>query len=597
MRARGTPRRASKRAPAKPAPRRRTAPTKPAGVRRTVLAYAEAVAAGRLPACRLHRLVAERFVADLRDGPARGLVMDWEEAEIAVQFAGLLRHSKGEWAGRVLALEPWQQFIMANLQGWRRASDGCRRFRTSYVEVPRKNGKSTFGAAVGLLGLLLDNEPGAEIYSAATKRDQARIIHEEAMRMARGSPSIRRRVQFYRDSLFVPSTQSTYRPLGADADTMDGLNPQMAIVDELHAHKSADLWNVLETASGARRQPLQSAWTTAGFDQTGICYALRGYCEQVLDPAAEVLDDTLFAFVASIDEGDDWTSPAAWAKANPNLGVSVKLDDIQRQAAKAGRVLSLQASFRTKRLNEWVASASSWIDLREWDACAGADVPDETLRGLPCWGGLDLASVRDLAAFVLAWPLPDGSVAVRLRCWLPAETAAQRSRDDRVPYLIWAEQAERTGLTLTPGCRIDYRTIRDDLLGLGRAYRIQHVGADPWNYEYLRQELEGAGVELVEMGQGFRAISPAIRKLEGLLAGRQLHHGGNPILRWAAQNVTCETDPLGNVRFSKKKSRERIDPVMALAMAVGVATIHPEAEGASAYGDYDAAEAAEDILT
>ena len=309
--------------------------------RHPVVEYMHGVQEGTIPACQLVRLAVERHARDLETGAERGLRFDREAAGYALRFFSFLRHSKGEWAGQPFALEPWQQFLIWAAFGWKRA-DGLRRFRTVYEEVPRKNGKTTMLAGLGLYLLTADGEPGAEVYSAATKRDQAKLSWTEAVRMRGASPSLSRMVQHFRasDNLSVEATASKFQPLGADADTMDGLNIHAALIDELHAHRTRAVVDVLNTATGSRRQPLIWEITTAGYDRNSVCYEHHEYSRQVLEGTVE--DDSWLAWISTIDEGDDWKDESTWAKANPNLGISVKLDDLRRKAEQAKRMPSAQ---------------------------------------------------------------------------------------------------------------------------------------------------------------------------------------------------------------------------------------------------------------
>ena len=289
-----------------------------------VLAYADAVLAGKMPACRLVRQACTRHRRDWDltqqpGGHPTGFTFDLAAVERAVRFFACLHHSKGEWAGQPFTLEPWQVFIVGSLLGWKRAN-GTRRFRTGYLEVPRKNGKSTLLAGLGLYGLVMDREAGAEVYCAATMRDQAKIVWGEAARMRDRSPSLASRVRKFVGSLAVEETHSKMVPLGADADVLDGLNPHVVIIDELHAHRTRAVLDVMDSATGARREPLLVMITTAGTDRTSVCWEQHAYAERVL--AGTVEDDSLFCYIATIDEGDDWRERASWIKANPNFGVS-----------------------------------------------------------------------------------------------------------------------------------------------------------------------------------------------------------------------------------------------------------------------------------
>jgi phage terminase large subunit-like protein len=365
-----------------------------------VTAYARAVAGGQILSNRLVRVACERHLADLTSATGRGFRFDRAAAQHAIDFFGFLRHSKGEWAGQTFELAPWQVFVVGCLFGWQQ-SDGLRRFRTAYCAVPRKNGKSTLSAGIGLYLLVSDGEQGAEIYSAATSRDQARIVFDEAKRMVGSSPALQRRVGILINNLHVAATTSRFMPLSSDASTMDGLNVHGAIIDELHAHRNRHVVDVLETATGARRQPLLFEITTAGYDRHSICFEHHDYSIKVLE--GTVPDDSWFAFIAAADEDDDWSAPEVWRKANPNFGLSVKEDDLARKAEKAIALPGAQNAFRRMHLNEWTEQAERWIDVAAWDACDGLIDLDQ-LRGRPCFGGLDLSTTTDVTA--LAWVFP-----------------------------------------------------------------------------------------------------------------------------------------------------------------------------------------------
>jgi phage terminase large subunit-like protein len=325
--------------------------------------YIDDVLSGRRRECRWVRLACERHVRDLETGHERGLWFDERAARTVIAFFGLLRHSKGEWAGQPVALEPWQQFHLCNLFGWKR-DDGTRRFRVSYLEVGRKNGKSTMGAGVGLYLQAADGEPGAEIYTAATKRDQARIVHQEAVRMVKQSPALTRELRVFKDNIHSERTFSKFEPLGRDSGTLDGLNVHGAIVDEVHAHPNGDMWDVLQTATGARRQPLLYAVTTAGFDRQSLCWQFNDYTQKVVSGVLE--DDNWHGLIYTLDDGDDWEDEANWYKSNPNLGVSKKLDDLRDKARAARGMPARLNGFLQKELNVWTQASTRWIDPEAW---------------------------------------------------------------------------------------------------------------------------------------------------------------------------------------------------------------------------------------
>ena len=531
-----------------------------------VAAYIAGVLDGSVPACTTIRQAVERHQRDLKTGAERGLHFDRAAAEHVVQFFGFLRHSKGEWAGDPFELAPWQQFMLWALFGWKRA-DGLRRFRIAYIEVPRKNGKTTIVAGLGLYLLTADGEPGAEVYSAATKRDQAKLSWSEAVRMVGASAALSNMVQHWKssDNLSVEATASRFMPLGADADTMDGLNIHAGLIDELHAHRTRAVVDVLHTATGARRQPLIVEITTAGFDQESICYEHYTYSRQVLAGTAE--DDTWFAFIAEADEGDDWMDPVTWAKANPNLGISVKVDDLHRKCEQAQKMPAQQNAFRRLHLDQWTQQSDRWIDLTLWDA-NNRGVDAEELVGRECYGGLDLSSVSDLTAWVMAFPTVEDpeQVDVLARFWCPQSRLEDGTNKYQAQYLAWAREG---WLEVTPGNAVDYGFIKQAVLEDAERYALRNVNVDRLFQGYqVSMELQDEGMEVFGMGQGFISMAAPMREFERRLLSKKINHGGNPILRWMADNVAVRQDPAGNLKVDKATSQAKVDGIVALVMAL-----------------------------
>ena len=537
-----------------------------------VTAYAEDVIAGRVVAGRLVRLACERHLRDLETGKERRLHFDAEQAERVIAFFALLKHSKGEWAGQPFILEPWEAFIVGCLFGWKRA-DGNRRFRMSYVSVARKNGKSTLTAGIGLYLAFFDDEPGAEVYAAATKREQAKIVWSEASRMVSKTPAMKKRITAFVGNLHVESTAQKFEPLGADADNMDGLNVHCAIIDELHAHKTRHMLDVLTTATGARRQPLIFVITTAGFDRNSVCWEQHDYSVKVLEGILP--DDTFFCYVAGIDEGDDWRDEAVWPKANPNLNVSVKAEDLRTKCKRAQEVPGQQNAFRRLHLNEWTEQSERWLDMAVWDE-NGEPFDPTLLQGRECYTGLDLSSTKDLTALALWFPEQHKAV---MAFWVPEEGVRQRADRDRVPYDVWVREGY---IEATPGNVVDYDIIRARANELRQLYNIREIAFDRWNSTQLQTQLMGDGFTVVPFGQGFASMTAPTKEIERLVLERKLGHGGNPVLRWNASNVAVLQDAAGNLKIDKAKSTEKVDGMVALAMAIGRAIVQ-EAEPVSVY--------------
>ena len=534
------------------------------------LAYIDGVLSGTVEACQWVRLACQRHVDDLAHGGERGLWFDDVAANHIVDFFRFLKHSKGEWAGQPLELEPWQQFYLWTLFGWKRA-DGTRRFRTAYQEVARKNGKSTIAAGVGLYLLVADGEAGAEIYTAATKRDQARITHSEATRMVKGSPFLRQHVTAFKDNLHIKDTASKFEPLGRDENSMHGLNIHGAIIDEVHAHPTREVWDVLETATGSRRQPLMFGITTAGYDRQSLCYQLHDYTEKVL--AGTVADDSFHGVIYTLDDALGWEDEAQWVKANPNLGVSVKLDDLRRKAERAKEMPAALNAFLRLHMNIWTQSVSKWLDPERWMACAG-DVDLDALRGRTCYAGLDLASTTDVSAFVLVFPPELGTdepYRVLCRFFIPDEAMRLRSHRDRVPYDAWVRQG---WITATPGNVIDYDWILAQVDEDARMYDLQEIAFDRWGATKIIQSIEDRGLTCVQFGQGFASMNAPTKELEKLVLAGGIHHGGNPVLNWMADNAVVRIDPAGNLKPDKERSTEKIDGIVALIIGLDRALRH-----------------------
>jgi phage terminase large subunit-like protein len=544
--------------------------------------YIDDVMHGRVVVCRWVRLAVERHLHDLEHGHERGLYFDPDAAQHVIDFFQFLRHSKGEWAGQVVHLEDWQQFIVWVVFGWMR-EDGTRRFRTAYEEVARKNGKSTTASGIGLYLAFGDGEDGAEVYTAATKRDQARITHSEATRMVKRSPSLRKRIQIYKDNLSVESTASKFEPLGRDSDTLDGLNVSGVVADEVHAWKTRDMWDLLETATSSRRQPLMHAITTAGFNRQSLCFQMHEYAIKLLEGFSNpngFHDDSFFGIIFTLDAGDDWEDEGVWIKANPNLGVSKKLDNMREKALKAKAMPSALNAFLRLELNIWTQSETKWIPREHWDACTGA-VDADALRGMRAYGGLDLSSTTDISAFVMVFPPETQTDEFRVLCrfFIPDEAMHERTKRDRVPYEAWVRQGF---ITATPGNVIDYDFILSQIDQDAQAYDLDEIAFDRWGSTKIIQEIEEREMTCVQFGQGFASMSAPMKELEKLILSHRLAHGNNPVLNWMADNLVALEDPAGNIKPDKERSLERIDGMTALIMALARAIVHNDG-GKSVY--------------
>lgn len=488
-----------------------------------------------------------------------------EAANRAVFFIEkYLRHTKGRWAGVPFTLMPWQRDEIIRPLFGRLRQDGLRQYRTCYVEIPRKNGKSTLAAAIALKLLLADSEPGAEIYSAAADREQASIVFNEAAQMVRMSPVLSKRCKIIdsQKRIVVPKTGSFYRAISADAPRKHGFNAHGIIFDEVHAQPNRELWDVLTTSTGARAQPLVFAITTAGYDRNSICWELHDYAVKVRDGIIE--DPTFLPVIYAADEDDDWKSEKVWAKCNPGLGEYRDIQEMRDMCKRAQAIPALENTFRRLYLNQWTSQESRWMQMDAWDATAGL-VVEEKLHGRECYAGLDLSSTTDISALMLLFPMDNGELHVLSRFYIPEENIAERERRDRVPYRQWV----REGLIkTTPGNVIDYAFIRQDINRLGALYNIKEIAHDPWNATQLALELAGDGFTMVPIRQGFSSMSAPTKDLMNLVLAKRLKHNGNKVLRWMADNVAVEQDAAGNIKPSKRKSTQRIDGIVALIMAI-----------------------------
>jgi len=512
------------------------------------------------------RLACERHFKDLAYGPQRGLVWRPDIAIYGIQFSSYLVHSKGEWAGQQVRLEPWQQFIRGSVYGWFLAN-GLRRFRTVFEEIARKNGKSTSAAAVALKALVADDEPGAEIYSAATKKDQARLVFDEARRMVLRSPMLLRRVKVLTRVLAVDSTLSSFVPLSSDDRTLDGLNPHCVVVDELHRHKSRAVLDVLDTAQGSRRQPLLWIITTAGDDNPESVYAAEhDYAIKVLE--ALVLDDSYFAYIATLDRDDAWDDPKNWIKANPNLHVSVKMDDLRRQALKASRSPPALVAFKRLRLNMRTSDSARAIDMEVWRKNSQGPFDPAELMQRVFFGALDLSSRIDLSAWVKLYPPIEEETRWKIvpRFWMPSDTIEAKSDRDQVQYQRWIENGL---IEVTPGNVIDHNEIQAAVLEDCRLNEPRSIAYDPWNATQLAVALEGEGLPMYEFIQGIRSYTAPTKMLEAMLLSEQLDHGDNEVLAWMASNLHVQSDKNENKMPTKKHSTGRIDGMSALIMCIG----------------------------
>ena len=505
-------------------------------------------------------------------------VFDPKTAKKAIRFFEQeLRHVKGAKARTPFLLERWQQAIIANLFGWKRP-DGTRRYRQTFIFVPRKNGKTPMAAGIVLYALLEDGEPGAEVYGAASEYKQASLVFEHAAGMVRQNPDLIERCKLYTGqakAIQVNEDFSTYRVISKEASSAHGFNTHAYVVDEVHALDDGELIETLETSTGARRQPLGVYITTSDYEREGSpCNAKYDYACKVRDGVID--DPSYLPVIFEADKDDDWTDPAVWGKSNPNLGVSVSREYLEAACKKAQATPAFENTFKRLHLNIRTEQDVRWLAMPAWDACAGKPLDLADYRGRKCWCGLDLASTRDLTALVMVFPEGNDVYTLIPWFWIPENTAREREKRDRVPYAQWI----REGWIRTAGDKsVDYAAIRRDVNRLvdDHGISIQEIAADRlFQGEQLVHELSQDGFCAFAFGQGFVSMAGPTKRFEELVAQGNIRHGGNPVLRWHASNVAVEIDAAGNMKPSRRKSTEKIDGIVAAIMAIGRTVIREE---------------------
>lgn len=568
------------------------ADAKPARAYASIAArYARDVVAGKVVACRFVRQACQRHLDDLKRWGAKRtdvapFYFDRWHAEDVCDFAEKLPHVEGKWSTLTIVLEPWQIFCLGVIFGWRRTEDGGRRFRKVYWEVARKNGKSLIAAVVALYCFCCEGEPAPYIFIGATTGAQAQKVFHPIRMMAQRTQALCEAFGLQVWARSVTETGGGYiQPINSKGSTQDGHNPHVAVLDELHAHATRELYDVMDSSFGARRNPLMWIITTAGFDTEGVCYEQRKFASKVLEGVVSA--DHYFAVIYTLDDGDSEFDEAVWRKANPNLGVSVQAENMRAAATEAAAQPGKLAEFRTKRLNVWTTAKSAHVNIIRWRECAG-DVCLDELRATPCWGGLDLGSVSDLTSFRLIW-----RVGERLATWgtryLPEAAVEPRVRKNGVSYGRWVKTPDRVVgamsepgpfagrqlITVTPGDVTDYAFVERDIEWALATFRVEAIGFDRWNAQDVTSRLLAAGAPMVEVRQGFASLTGPMKELDRLYLGGMLAHGGDEVLAWCASNVVARQDPNGNIAPSKQASHEKIDDYAALLNALAVAEKAP----------------------
>lgn len=553
--------------------------------------YAQDVCAGRLVACKWVRLAAERFLSDLKTCKKKGFVFDESAVWSACDFMEHLPHVEGQWETPTITLEPWQVFIVANVFGFR-WPDGRRRFNTVYIEVGRKNAKSTFTAGMALYGLGMEREIGPQIKCAAPTGRQARIVFDVACKMVNKSTDLKEalELQVFANSIVCGVTDGSMGPINSKASTQDGLNPHWSIIDEFHAHKSRGLYDVLKSARGARKNPMSWYITTAGDDVNGVCYEQRSIVTKILDGIFEA--DHYFGIIFTLDlgeegrDGDDPFDESVWVKANPNLGVSVGLKELREYASEARVSPSSQGEFKTKRLNIWISAAAAWLNVDQWRKCgdtSGLTLDD--FAGEECWIGVDMSDRDDITAKVyLFWR--DDRPYVFTKFYLPREQVEAKAQTVGGHYSAWAEQGH---LTLTDGNWISREAIKTDLQADIVKFVVQYIGFDQWGgaqsmAEDIQDDFSGKIIILPKTAKNFTA--PAL-DLEARVKNSLIVHDNNQVMNWMVSNAVVErrVDKTILPKKPSTNSNKKIDGVDALITAMaGFMVIAPSGHNLTGFG-------------
>lgn len=517
--------------------------------------YAEDIKSGQIPACKTVKKAVIRYFSDLDN---KDYYFNKEKVNKVISFSKLCPHVTGSLRGESFKLEPWQQFIIANIFGFIRVDTGTRKYKTVYVEVPRKSGKSSF-AAIIVNWVLICEKGNQDIYTAAVSRDQARIVFDAARQMALLSPTLKKRVKMFQHHIIEPKSNSVLKPLAAKANTIEGTNPSLAIVDEYHLHPDNTVYSALSLGMGSRPEPLLIAITTAGTDTLSACMEQHQHIKRVLEGTIE--DPSYFGIIYSLDEEKEYKDESTWIKANPNLGVSVFVDELRSQVTRAENLNSTKTEMLTKRFNIWCQGEQQWIKPETWKACSNFEIKE--MKGKLCYVGLDLSSSKDITAVGIVFPTDEG-IRISGRYYIPEEVMNNPDNKNAAFYRGWVNKGY---LIATPGDLVDYDYIKRDILELADDYQVHSISYDPWNATYLTTQLSQEGLDIEKVRQGFLTMSPACKEFEVYVEGGRIEHDNNPVLNWAMANVVLEMDAAGNIKPTKAKSPNKIDPVASVINA------------------------------
>lgn len=483
-------------------------------------------------------------------------------------FERELTHQIGELKGQPFRLQKWQRYILRHFFGWKHRVTHLRKYRTLYLEIPRKNGKSILAAGLSLYLLDADREQAARVVCFASNEEQAKeAVFDVAKEMVFSNLKLNARITPYRKSMTVLKSASNFRLLSGSIKGKHGMNLSGLIGDEVHEWESREAMDALRTSMVTRLQPVEIYLTTAGFDKNSLCWELHDHALRLKDGI--ITDPSFMGVVYAADSDDDWTKEETWRKANPNLGVSVRLDYLRTECEKAKQMVSYENTFKRLHLNIWTEQDSRWMPIENWDNCE-IDFDYNLLLKRPCFMGIDLSTTTDIAAIVLLFKMDNGEYQTIEKFYVPEETVLVRTKRDRIPYDLWVKQGY---ISATPGAVVDYDILRRDINELNTLYNIQEIAMDRWNATQLATQLQGDSFNVCFFGQNFASLSAPTKELSALVVSRKLKHKPNPVMRWMVRNVSVAQDAAGNIKPSKKKSKEKIDGVAALINALGRAIV------------------------
>ncbi|EOG7618219.1 terminase large subunit [Vibrio parahaemolyticus] len=533
--------------------------------------YADDVLTGHIKACKHVRKAAERHFKDMYRSlydPNYPYEFDPVKAQRVIDFYSFIKHTKGKLARTVMKLMPWQQFCVGSIVGWVHKGTGYRRFKQANIWVARKNGKSTLASGLGLYFLVADGEVGAEIYSIAVKKDQAKIVFDDAVRMLSMS-ELKTILNLKRDSITFEEQFAKFIPLASDSNSLDGLNTHVFIADELHSWKDRNLWGVMETSTGAREQPLAFSISTAG-------WILDGIGKELFDDGITILEnygmeENVFTMNYTLDDNDKFNDRTVWIKANPCLGVSVKEDDIERLCRKAERLASERPNFLTKRLNVWVNNAESWLNLDKLYKCADTTARIEDFEGRDCVIGVDFADYLDLTSVCYLFPNPDGTFNTFYDNFLPSSAMDKVSEQMRQRYLKLDDEGY---LNILSAESMDYTTLATVLEEAVARFNVQTIAYDPYHMTAIATQLEKKKLPMVSITQSKANLSEASKLLERYIYDGSFIYDGNKTFEWAASCAVVKTDDRSNIQvFRENHNTQKIDPVIATIIALSMAEI------------------------